>query len=141
MVTEMRGTRLEDEMFRVTQILKAAEIDLILEGDPRMVNISLMTENVLSMCLKEAVTNIVKHSNATTCLIAIEPSPTEFVIKVKDNGIGIAEESAYFKGSGLRGMKERLEFVNGVMEIVSDAGTMIVFLECRSCSSNRKRRR
>ncbi|GGG01515.1 sensor histidine kinase [Paenibacillus abyssi] len=126
LVTEMRGTRLEDELFRVTQILKAAEIDLFLEGDPRMADISLMTENVLSMCLKEAVTNIVKHSSATTCLIAIEPSPTEFVIKVKDNGVGIAGESMYFKGNGLRGMKERLEFVNGVMEIVSDAGTMIV---------------
>jgi two-component system sensor histidine kinase DesK len=127
LVTEMRGTRLEDEMFRVTQILKAAEIDLILEGDPRRANISLMIENVLSMCLKEAVTNIVKHSSATTCLISIEPSPTEFVIKVKDNGVGIPSESSYFKGNGLRGMKERLEFVNGVMEIVSDAGTMIVF--------------
>jgi two-component system sensor histidine kinase DesK len=127
LVTEMRGTRLEDEMFRIIQILKAAEIDLILEGDPRMANTtSLMSENVLSMCLKEAVTNIVKHSSATTCLIAIEPSPTEFVIKVKDNGVGIAGESAYFKGNGLRGMKERLEFVNGVMEIVADAGTMIV---------------
>jgi two-component system sensor histidine kinase DesK len=112
LLTEMRGTRLEDEMFRVTQILKAAEIDLIVEGDPRM---------------KEAVTNIVKHSSATTCLIAIELSPTEFVIKVKDNGIGIEEESAYFKGNGLRGMKERLEFVNGIMEIESGAGTMIVF--------------
>jgi two-component system sensor histidine kinase DesK len=127
LVTEMRGTRLVDEMFRVTQILKAAEIDLILEGDPRMANISLMIENVLSMCLKEAVTNIVKHSSATTCLIAIEPSRAEFIIKVKDNGVGIAGESGYFKGNGLRGMKERLEFVNGVMEIVSDAGTMIVF--------------
>jgi two-component system sensor histidine kinase DesK len=127
LLTEMRGARLQDEMFRVTQILKAAEIELVLEGDSRMANTSLMTENVLSMCLKEAVTNIVKHSSATTCRIAIESSATEFVIKVKDNGVGITEQSAYFKGNGLRGMKERLEFVNGVMDIVSDAGTMIVF--------------
>lgn len=127
MVTEMRGTRLEDELFRVKQILKAAEIDLVLEGDPGMPNISLIAENVLSMCLKEAVTNIVKHSSATSCVIAIEPTPTEFVITAKDNGIGIAEESACFRGNGVRGMKERLEFVNGIMEIVSDAGTKIVF--------------
>ena len=45
---------------------------------------------------------------------------------MKDNGVGIAEESACFRGNGLRGMKERLEFVNGSMEIVSDHGTMIV---------------
>lgn len=127
LVTEMRGTRLEDEMFRVIQMLKAAEVALRLEGDPRMTNISLMAEHVLSMCLKEAVTNIVKHSGATTCVITIEPSSTEFVIKVKDNGVGMTEEGEHFKGHGLLGMKERLELVNGVMEIVSDAGTMIVF--------------
>jgi len=127
LVTEMRGTRLEDEMFRVTQILKAAEIELVLEGDPGSVDASSMTENVLSMCLKEAVTNVVKHSGATICHISIEPSPTEFAIKVKDNGIGISEMAACFKGNGLRGIRERLEFVNGLMEMQSDAGTTIVF--------------
>lgn len=126
MVTEMRGTRLEDEMFRIKQILKAAKIDFFLEGDPNLTNTSLMTENVLSMCLKEAVTNIVKHSSASSCSIVIEPSRTDLVVRVKDNGIGMADESVCFKGNGLRGMKERLEFVNGSMEIVSDNGTTVV---------------
>src|SRR5690606_14536112 len=61
MVTQMRGTRLEEEMFRVEQILKAAEIESHIEGDPKLENTSLLTENVLSMCLKEAITNVVKH--------------------------------------------------------------------------------
>ncbi|MDQ0899592.1 MULTISPECIES: sensor histidine kinase [unclassified Paenibacillus] len=126
MVTSMRGTRLEDEMFRVKQILKAAEIDLILEGDPQLTNTSLMNENVVSMCLKEAITNIIKHSSASTCSIAIEPSQTDLVIKVGDNGVGMARESVVLLGNGLRGMKERLEFVNGCMEIVSNNGTTIV---------------
>lgn len=126
MVTRMRGTRLEDEIFRIKQILKAAGIDFILEGDPNLTNTSLMTENVLSMCLKEAVTNIVKHSNASSCSIVIEPSRTDLVVRVKDNGIGMAEESFCFKGNGLRGMKERLEFVNGSMEIVLNIGMTIV---------------
>ena len=126
MVTQMRGTRLEDEMFRIKQILKAAEIEFTLEGDQTLSNTSLLNENVLSMCLKEAVTNIVKHSNASACSIVIEPSHTELSVKVKDNGIGIAGDSVYARGNGLRGMKERLEFVNGSMEIVSNNGTMIV---------------
>ncbi|MFE1629260.1 histidine kinase [Brevibacillus reuszeri] len=127
MVTQMRGTRLEDEMFRITQILKAAEIDFVLEGNPNLTNTSLMTENVLSMCLKEAVTNVVKHSSATSCSISIEPSRTDLIVQVKDNGIGMIEETFCTKGNGLRGMKERLEFVNGSMEIVSsENGTTIV---------------
>jgi two-component system sensor histidine kinase DesK len=126
MVTEMRGTRLEDEMLRIKQILKAAQIEFVLEGDPKLTNTSLLIENVLSMCLKEAVTNIVKHSGTSTCTISIEPSRTDLVVKVKDYGIGIATDSVYIKGNGLRGMRERLEFVNGSMEILSDMGTLII---------------
>lgn len=122
MVTQMRGTRLEDEMFRITQIFKAAEIDFVLEGNPNLTNTSLMTENVLSMCLKEAVTNVIKHSSATRCSIVIEPARTDLVVQVKDNGIGMVEDMVCTKGNGLRGMKERLEFVNGSMEISSSEG-------------------
>jgi two-component system sensor histidine kinase DesK len=126
LVTEMRGTRLEDEMLRIKQILKAAQIEFVLEGDPKLTNTSLLIENVLSMCLKEAVTNIVKHSGTPTCTISIEPSRTDLVIKVKDEGIGIGTNSIYTKGNGLRGMRERLEFVNGSMEIVSNIGMTII---------------
>jgi two-component system sensor histidine kinase DesK len=126
MVTQMRGTKLQDEMFRVKQILKAAQIDFILEGEPRLTNTSLIAENVVSMCIKEAVTNVVKHSGATTCTITIKPSPTVLVVRVQDNGIGIADSINHYRGNGLQGMKERLEFVNGSLDIVSDQGTMIL---------------
>lgn len=126
-VTEMRGTRLEDEMLRIEQILNAAQIEFVVEGDPKLTNTSLLIENVLSMCLKEAVTNIVKHSRTSTCSIMIVPTNTELVVKVKDDGIGIATESIYIRGNGLRGMKERLEFINGSMEIVSDKGLTLIF--------------
>lgn len=125
LVTQMRGTRLQDELFRIRQILKAAQIEFSLEGDPEQLDISLMNENVLSMCLKEAVTNIVKHSSATACSIVIKPSRGEFIVTIQDNGVGIAVNSFYFKGNGLKGMKERLEFVNGSMEITSNEGTML----------------
>ncbi|GGH11889.1 sensor histidine kinase [Paenibacillus segetis] len=122
MVTQMRGTRLEDEMFRIRQILKAAEIEFNLDGDPKLSNTSLLNENVLSMCLKEAVTNVVKHSNAKLCSISIEPSRSDLVLKVKDDGVGIVGEYLFSRGSGLRGMKERLEFVNGSLDICADQG-------------------
>ena len=57
--------KLEDELIRIKQILKAAEMDLTIEGDPEFTNIPPLVENVLSMCLKEAVTNVVKHSYGT----------------------------------------------------------------------------
>ena len=126
MVTQMRGIRLEDELVRVQQFLQAAEIECVIEGNPILTNTSLITENVLSMCIKEAVTNVVKHSDATACWVIIEPSRTDLTIKVKDNGAGIPGNNLYFKGHGLQGMRERLEFVNGCMDIVRDGGTTIV---------------
>lgn len=125
MVTQMRGTRVEDEIFRIRQILKAANIHFTLEGDPRLTDTSLLNENVVSMCLKEALTNIVRHSRASACSIQINPAPTGLIIKVHDNGIGMGDPINCRRGNGLQGMKERLEFVNGNLDIQSDNGTMI----------------
>ncbi|OIB01207.1 histidine kinase [Paenibacillus sp. LC231] len=125
MVTRMRGTRLTDEIFRIQQILKAAQIELTFEGTLEPENLSLMNENVISMCLKEAVNNIVKHSNATACSIVIESTEMDLVARVKDNGTGFVTD-ARNRGNGLRGMRERLEFVNGSMEFTSGEGTTLV---------------
>lgn len=126
LVTEMRGTKLEDEIFRVKQILNAAEIEFILQGNPKATNISLIVENVVSMCIKEAINNVVKHSKATKCSITIEQSNTEFIVKITDNGIGIKAPFNDLRGNGLQGMKERLEFVNGNLEIASEDGTTLI---------------
>ncbi|OKP92105.1 histidine kinase [Paenibacillus helianthi] len=126
MVTQMRGIRLEDELVRIRQLLGAAEIEFELEGNPKLTNTSLITENVLSMCLKEAITNVVKHSKATLCQVRIEPSRTDLQIMIKDNGSGTKGINLYDKGHGLQGMRERLEFVNGCMDVLQDQGTTLV---------------
>ncbi|MFX3649525.1 MAG: sensor histidine kinase [Paenibacillus sp.] len=130
MVTTMRGTQLVDELFRAEQILKAASIEFVLEGNPKLQDTSQLNENVLGMCLKEAVTNVVKHSQATACTIVIEETPANNVLTVQDNGVGIERSHRQERrGTGILGMKERLEFVNGCLDIRSDTdiqGTEII---------------
>jgi two-component system, NarL family, sensor histidine kinase DesK len=126
MVSQMRGIRLEDEIVRIKQILAAAEIELIIDDTSNIPDTSLFLENILSMCLKEAVTNVVKHSGADTCEINVVEYDNELAIKVKDNGIGMQKDQDLSKGSGLRGMEERLDFVNGTLEIISDHGTSLI---------------
>ncbi|MFC4601242.1 sensor histidine kinase [Cohnella hongkongensis] len=126
LVSEMRGTRLEDELERIRQILLAAQIEFKLEGSPALRGVSLLAENVLSMCLKEAVNNVVKHSEATACTVSLSQSGTEVVMKVHDNGSSRPELLNFRKGHGLQGMKERLEFVNGTLGIDTGDGTTIV---------------
>ncbi|MFD0960116.1 sensor histidine kinase [Paenibacillus chungangensis] len=126
MVTKMRGARLDEELYPIRQILRAAGIELELEGDPLLKNTTLLNESVLSMCLKEAVTNVVKHSGAEKCLISIDSTDTELIVKLQDNGSGMDLKKAFYRGNGLRGMKERLEFVNGSLSIdASEEGTTV----------------
>lgn len=125
MVSSMRGIRLKDEIDLVKQILQAAQIEFIGE-EPNLVNVSLFLENILSMCLKEAVTNVVKHSHATRCEVRMEQSEKDISIIVKDNGKGFLTDTAFERGNGLLGMKERLEFVNGYLDIYSGEGTTLI---------------
>lgn len=126
MVSSMRGIRLKDEIVRVKQILKAAEINFVGEQDFSLKNVPLLTENILSMCLKEAVNNIVKHSGASSCSISIEQSWKEMVMTIHDNGVFKSEGEKDTRGSGLLGMKERLEFINGSLELLTKEGTTLV---------------
>ncbi|PSL40492.1 two-component system sensor histidine kinase DesK [Planomicrobium soli] len=125
LVSNMRGTRLEEELLRIQQILKAADIDFVLYGNAQLTNTPLLVENVLSMCLKEAVTNVVKHSNASRCSVLIKQKPEEVLVQVEDDGIGLSEGSNLTQGNGLAGMRERLEFVNGTLEIKTMEGTVL----------------
>jgi len=130
MVTTMRGTQLADELHRAEQILRAASITYVFEGDPKLQDTSQLNENVMGMCLKEAVTNVVKHSQATVCHIRLDETPSDNLLSVRDNGVGIEHTmSQDRRGTGILGMKERLEFVNGCLEIQSGAdqdGTTLV---------------
>jgi two-component system, NarL family, sensor histidine kinase DesK len=126
MVSSMRGIRLKDEIVRVKQILKAAEINFEGNQDFSLKNVPLLTENILSMCLKEAVNNVVKHSGASSCSISIEQSWKEIVMTIHDNGIFKSDGDSDVKGSGLLGMKERLEFINGSIELLTKEGTTLV---------------
>ncbi|MEH7075272.1 sensor histidine kinase [Neobacillus drentensis] len=126
MVSSMRGIRLKDEILRVEQILTAAEIKLISKGDFTPSNITMLTENILSMCMKEAVNNVVKHSKAKSCFISINQSIHELVLTIRDNGVFKCEKEKLEDGHGLIGMKERLEFINGSLEILTKEGTTLI---------------
>lgn len=126
MVSQMRGIRIKEEIVRIKQLLKAAGITFIFQQESSLINVSLFLENIVSMCMKEAVTNVVKHSKAKTCTIIIEQSWNEVCITVKDDGIGMDEDQDLSKGSGLLGMRERLDFVNGTLEIKAEEGTTVI---------------
>lgn len=125
MVSNMKAVKIEDELLHVQQILTAADIKMIIEGKSEFNHIPAIIGNTLSMCLKEAVNNVVRHSKATECKITIKQKSDVIQLTVLDNGIGISNMNRKPSSNGLNGMKERVEFVNGDLEISEENGTLV----------------
>ncbi|WP_446652251.1 histidine kinase [Bhargavaea beijingensis] len=115
LVSGMRGTTLEVELARAIQILEAAEIDASIGKGPDGYKPGPLIDDVLGMCLMEAVTNIVRHSGASSCAIRLSETASGIRLEVCDDGVGISGQPS--RGNGLRGMRERLDFVNGTLHV------------------------
>jgi two-component system, NarL family, sensor histidine kinase DesK len=76
------------------------------------------TEAVLAWCLREAVTNVIRHSRARRCHIRLADHGSELSLEVSDDGLGFANQDPETPGgSGLRGMSERLSAIGGRLSL------------------------
>jgi signal transduction histidine kinase len=74
--------------------------------------------------IAEALTNATKHARAAAVSIRAEVSGEVLVVTVDDDGVGGADPA---RGTGLTGLKDRVEALGGAMRIESppSAGTML----------------
>jgi PAS domain S-box-containing protein len=78
---------------------------------------------------QEMLTNVLRHARATRVEIVMAHDGHEFVLEVRDNGCGITgAELADTKSLGLLGMRERIQLIDGKIEIsgVKGKGTKVV---------------
>ena len=84
-------------------------------------------ENNVKFCflgvLKEALTNISKHSNATKVTIALKEHPAFYQLLIQDNGTAQAEVSSV--GMGITNMEKRVETLDGRFNINTEDGFRI----------------
>jgi two-component system sensor histidine kinase DesK len=116
-----RGLGAEIEAARLT--LDAAGVTLELDAAASAgANLSAPEEIALSLALREAVTNIVRHSCATTCRLCFVTEANHRRLIVEDNGQhGVSRE-----GNGLRGMRERIEAIGGRLFLERAHGTRLL---------------
>ena len=72
--------------------------------------------------VKEALSNISKHSNATRIHIVVREHPSLYQLIVADNGTDISVQSS---GIGLENMKERVEQLQGHFDFTTEQGFRI----------------
>jgi two-component system sensor histidine kinase DesK len=118
----IRGYRSEGlvaEIERARTALDAAGVSLDCTTAPPPLRPA--EETVVSLVVREAVTNIVRHAQASQCCIRFKQDEKMRWLVVEDNGRG----GIRHEGNGLRGMRERVESLGGRLWFDSEAGTRL----------------
>jgi two-component system sensor histidine kinase DesK len=126
-----RARGLASELEQARRTLDAASVTLLLESSPdASLTLTPTEETVLSLAVREAVTNIVRHAEATRCTMRLFTTPDGFyALLVEDDG----RHSIQQEGNGLRGMRERVTGLGGRFSIRSEHGTaLLIELPIRS---------
>jgi two-component system, NarL family, sensor histidine kinase DesK len=132
-VSGYRRPTLAIEVITARNALEAAGIRL--DDDPgltlRSGTFDPDAEAVLAWCLREAVTNVIRHSGARSCQIRLTEHPGELSLEITDDGRGLpgpagasgtnggSDAPEASQGAGLRGMSERLSAVGGRLSVGS----------------------
>jgi two-component system sensor histidine kinase DesK len=116
----VRGYRggLHQELDGAKAMLRAAAIELTSEFDP--VPLAAGQEAILALALREAVTNVVRHSEATRCTIALHRVGDDIRLTVSDDGRGGGTD-----GAGISGMRERIAALGGSVARDGSRGTTL----------------
>ncbi len=114
--------------------LKPAGIKVNFSVEGRVRRLNRQIETTVFRVTQEAVSNIVRHAQASNVEIKIRFMRKDIKVKITDDGKGFNPEEALssregLRGLGLLGMKERIELMNGVFSLTSEPcrGTEINF--------------
>lgn len=118
-VAGYRDAGIANQLSNVEMMLQAAGIDMHASVDP--VPLSAAEEAVLSLILREAITNVVRHAHATRCDITLSCVDGVRTLCVEDDGRGKRAPD----GNGIIGMRQRAGALGGVVTIESSPGTRI----------------
>jgi two-component system sensor histidine kinase DesK len=115
-VTGIRAAGLSAELASAHLLLESGGVQLDYESTDEAIPPEI--ETVLALTIREAVTNIQRHANASHARVRVAVIEGEARVAVEDNGRG----GTIAPGNGLTGMRERLRALGGDLVVVSERG-------------------
>jgi two-component system sensor histidine kinase DesK len=115
-----RSKGLAAELAQAKCTLETAGVAVHCDASTNM-KLPAMHEGVLTMAVREAVTNVVRHAQAHACSLRLEQQNGSCRLEIEDDGRG----GSPGEGNGLRGMRERVEMLGGTLTRDSHAGTRL----------------
>ncbi len=110
-VSGMHRTTLEAELDRARTALESVDITLDIDGETGA--LPSQQASTLGMALREAATNVLRHSKANHVQVQIEHDAAKTSLIFEDNG----GADTPIPGGGLTGMRGRLETLGGSLDI------------------------
>lgn len=117
------GTLIEKLRDELKFLQQSLGVEVILESEPEDPSLPHQIEREVYYALREALTNVTKHSHASHAEIQIIQTPGLLQASLKDNGVGF--DQGYQKnrmGLGLSGMEDRIKKIGGRLTIKSSPG-------------------
>lgn len=103
---------------------RRSSIDIELEADDGMERLPLTVERDLFRIVQEGLSNVIRHSGSRKAVVRLTRQIDQALLQIQDFGRGMpagfdASDSRQVAGLGILGMRERLRYVKGRLEIES----------------------
>jgi len=115
-----RAKGLAAELVQAKATLETAGVNVQCDAATTL-QLPAIQESVLSLAVREGVTNVLRHARATNCRVRIEQQNGSCRLEIADDGQGFVS----MEGNGLRGMRERVEMLGGTLERHNKSGTTL----------------
>jgi len=123
-VTGYRSTGLGAELAHAREALSAAGIGATVRRDAA--HLPPATDTLLAWVVREATTNVVRHSGAKRCDIDVTTDPAGVTVEVRDDG-SFTGAGPVPAGHGLTGLAERLAAAGGTLATAPrDGGGLVL---------------
>jgi PAS domain S-box-containing protein len=129
MATQLRPKLLDDFGFveaiewLISDFRERTAIRCRFHSNLQHMNIDPKASTIIFRLIQETLTNIMRHSGASSVSIDMRKTSTRLNIEVKDNGVGINENDMKATRSlGILGMRERVSILNGTIKIEGAPG-------------------
>lgn len=119
---------LEEALRDLCHTLKTDAVSINFHASEIKKTISESNQITLFRIVQELINNALKHSECTEIIVDCSQNEHLFLITVEDNGIGFKkEELESFSGLGFKNIKNRIDLLNGKLEIETSLNNGTIF--------------
>ncbi|RZS43376.1 two-component system sensor histidine kinase DesK [Herbihabitans rhizosphaerae] len=106
-----RRASLQTEIGNAVGILRAAGIEATVSGEA--VDVPAPLQPLFAALVREGTTNVLRHSDATRCILELSTSDGKVIVRLRNNGV---RRKSTMDGSGLAGLRERFADLGGQVQ-------------------------